>query len=104
MFAGRASPSGAAIGPLAAAAKGGKFSVEELYGFNKKPKVSKFSGSADDGHGKREMKGKEIKEREEPILAAQILEAASRFMERRRLEIYLKECDVIMEHNNMSYR
>lgn len=105
MFVGRASPSGAAISPLGATAKGGKFSVEELYGFNKKAKASKGnSGNAEKGHGKKETKSNEIKEREESILAAQILEAARRLMERRRLEIYLKECDVIMEHNNMPYR
>lgn len=105
MFVGRASPSGAAISPLAATAKGGKFSVEELYGFNKKAKASKGnSGNAEKGHGNKETKSNEITEREEAILAAQILEAARRLMERRRLEIYLKECDVIMEHNNMPYR
>lgn len=105
MFVGRASPSGAAISPLAATAKGGKFSVEELYGFNKKAKASKGnSGNAEKGHGNKETKSNVITEREEAILAAQILEAARRLMERRRLEIYLKECDVIMEHNNMPYR
>lgn len=105
MFVGRASPSGASISPLVATAKGGKFSVEELYGFNKKPKVTKGdSRKAENGHGKKEMKSKEIKERKESILAAQILEAARKLMERRRLEIYLRECDVMMEHNNMPYR
>lgn len=105
MFVGRASPSGAAISPLAATAKGGKFSVEELYGFNKKVKMSKGnSAKAERDHGQKETKSKEIKEREESILAAQILEAARRLMERRRLEIYLKECDVMMEHKNMPYR
>ena len=101
MFAGRASGAGAAVGPSAAAGgKGGKFSVEELYGFNKKPKVNKGnSGISDKADGKREMKDKE-----ESMLASQILEAARRLMERRRLEIYLKECDITMEQSNMPYR
>ncbi|XP_051248570.1 voltage-gated potassium channel subunit beta-2-like isoform X1 [Dicentrarchus labrax] len=99
MFAGRAS--GAAVGPAAAAGgKGGKFSVEELYGFNKKPKVNRGnSGKPEKGDGK-----KESKEKEESVLASQILEAARRLMDRRRLEIYLKECDVTMEQSNMPYR
>ncbi|XP_076581151.1 voltage-gated potassium channel subunit beta-2-like isoform X1 [Chaetodon auriga] len=101
MFAGRASAAGAAVGPSAAAGgKGGKFSVEELYGFNKKPKVNRGnSGKSEKGEGK-----KETKEKEESALASQILEAARRLMERRRLEIYLKECDVIMEQSSMPYR
>ncbi|KAI3375652.1 hypothetical protein L3Q82_003717 [Scortum barcoo] len=44
-----------------------------------------------------------MKEKEESMLASQILEAARRLMERRRLEIYLKECDVTMETSNMPY-
>ncbi|XP_036967104.1 voltage-gated potassium channel subunit beta-2-like isoform X1 [Acanthopagrus latus] len=101
MFAGRASGAGAAVGPSAAAGgKGGKFSVEELYGFNKKPKVNKgSSGKSDKGDGK-----KETKDKEESMLASQILEAARRLMERRRLEIYLKECDITMEQSNIPYR
>ncbi|XP_071315416.1 voltage-gated potassium channel subunit beta-2-like isoform X1 [Trachinotus anak] len=101
MFAGRASAAGAAVGPAAAAGgKGGKFSVEELYGFTMKPKVSRGnSGKADKGEGR-----KETKEKEESVLAAQILEAARRLMERRRLEIYLKECDITMEQTLMPHR
>lgn len=101
MFAGRASASGAA-GPSAGVggAKGGKFSVEELYGFTKKPKVTRGnSGKQDRSDGK-----KEAKEREESMLASHILEAARRLMERRRLEIYLKECGVTMEQSSMTYR
>ena len=99
MFAGRAS--GAAIGSAAAGGgKGGKFSVEELYGFTKKPKVNRGnSGKLDKGEGR-----KETKEKEESVLASQILEAARRLMERRRLEIYLRECDVTMEQSHMAYR
>ncbi|GLD72567.1 voltage-gated potassium channel subunit beta-2-like isoform X1, partial [Lates japonicus] len=100
MFAGRASAAGAAVGPSAAGGKGGKFSVEELYGFNKKPKVNRGnSGKPDKGEGRRETK-----EKEESALASQILEAARRLMEKRRLEIYLKECDVTMEQSLMPYR
>lgn len=74
--------------------------MEELYGFNKKPKVNKGnSGKSEKGEGK-----KETKDKEESVLASQILEAARRLMERRRLEIYLKECDVIMEQSSMPYR
>ncbi|XP_040886932.1 voltage-gated potassium channel subunit beta-2-like isoform X1 [Toxotes jaculatrix] len=101
MFAGRATAAGAAVGPAAAGGKGGKFSVEELYGFTKKPKVNRGgnSGKPDRGEGR-----KEVKEKEESVLASQILEAARRLMERRRLEIYLKECDITMEQSTMPYR
>ncbi|XP_061566239.1 voltage-gated potassium channel subunit beta-3-like isoform X1 [Cololabis saira] len=101
MFAGRASATGAA-GPSAAVGggKGGKFSVEELYGFTKKPKVNRGNSvKQDKSDGK-----KDAKEREESMLASQILDAARRLMERRRLEIYLKECDVTMEQSSMTYR
>lgn len=102
MFAGRASAAGAVVGPSPAVTGGkiGKFSVEELYGFNKKPKKSRGnSGKPDKGDAK-----KETKEKEESVLASQILEAARRLMERRRLEIYLKECDITMEQSLMPYR
>ncbi|XP_035987003.1 voltage-gated potassium channel subunit beta-2 [Fundulus heteroclitus] len=93
MFAGRASAAGAA-GPSA----GGKFSVEELYGFTKKPKVKRGTcGRQERSNGRKEAK-------EETQLASQILESARRLMERRRLEIYLKECDVTMEQSSMPYR
>nr|XP_061810655.1 voltage-gated potassium channel subunit beta-2-like [Nerophis lumbriciformis] len=88
MFAGRVP---------ATAAKGAKFSVEELYGFTKKPKVAR-------GHcGKADGK-KDTKEKDESVLASHILEAAKRVMERRRLEIYLRECDITMEDSGMVYR
>lgn len=78
--------------------KGGKFSVEELYGFTKKPKVNRANyGIKEKGDSRKETK-------EESLLASQILEAARRLMERRRLEIYLKECDVTMEQSSMPYR
>ncbi|CAJ1048370.1 hypothetical protein EYF80_059028 [Xyrichtys novacula] len=97
MFAGRA---GAAVGSAASGGKGGKFSVEELYGFNKKPKVNRGNpGKTERGDVK-----KDAKEKEESMLASQILEAARRLMERRRLEIYLRECDITMDQGNMPYR
>ncbi|XP_078137897.1 voltage-gated potassium channel subunit beta-3-like [Centroberyx gerrardi] len=100
MFAGRASGAGSGVGPSAGGGKGGKFSVEELYGFNKKPKVNRGNaGKSERGDGK-----KGTKEKEESLLASQILEAARRLMERRRLELYLKECDVTVPHTSMPYR
>ncbi|CAK6982596.1 voltage-gated potassium channel subunit beta-3-like isoform X1, partial [Scomber scombrus] len=87
MFAGRASVGGGAGPSAAAGGKGGKFSVEELYGFNKKLKVNR----RDSGKQERSEGRKETKEKEDPRLAAQILDAARRLMETRRLEIYLKE-------------
>ncbi|XP_077962051.1 voltage-gated potassium channel subunit beta-2-like isoform X2 [Gasterosteus aculeatus] len=99
MFAGRVPATGAG-GSASAGGKGGKFSVEELYGFNKKPKGSRGnSGKAEKSDGKKERK-----EKEESVLASQILEAARRLMERRRLEVYLKECDVTMKQTSMPYR
>ncbi|XP_019729539.1 voltage-gated potassium channel subunit beta-2 [Hippocampus comes] len=80
--------------------KGAKFSVEELYGFTKKPKFTKgHCGKADKADSK-----KDVKENEEAVLASHILEAAKRVMERRRLEIYMRECDVTMEDCGMAYR
>ncbi|XP_029932236.1 voltage-gated potassium channel subunit beta-2-like isoform X1 [Myripristis murdjan] len=100
MFAGRASGAAAGVGPSAAGGKGGKFTVEELYGFNKKPKVSRGNaGKSEKGDGK-----KGAKEKEESLLASHILEAARRLMERRRLELYLRECDVTVQHASMPYR
>ncbi|XP_051935287.1 voltage-gated potassium channel subunit beta-2-like [Hippocampus zosterae] len=80
--------------------KGAKFSVEELYGFTKKPKFTKGQcGKADKADSK-----KDVKENEEAVLKSHILEAAKRVMERRRLEIYMRECDVTMEDCGMAYR
>ncbi|XP_042153768.1 voltage-gated potassium channel subunit beta-2-like [Oncorhynchus tshawytscha] len=97
MSAGR--PSGAGCG--SSAGKGGKFSVEALYGFSKKPKTS---ATAKSGSGKRGGGGKE-----ESALAGQILQAARTLMERRRLELYLRECDLTVtectaEQTAMPYR
>ncbi|GAA6075416.1 voltage-gated potassium channel subunit beta-2 isoform X3, partial [Tachysurus ichikawai] len=73
-----------------ASGKGGKFSVEDLYGFGKKMKASSGTGgsvcckAAPRGHGVG-------KKKESEALASQILEAAQRLVERRRLELYLRE-------------
>ncbi|XP_061618982.1 voltage-gated potassium channel subunit beta-2-like isoform X2 [Phyllopteryx taeniolatus] len=91
MFAGRVP---------ATAGKGTKFSMEELYGFTKKPKVTRGHCAKADKAGGR----KDVKEKEESVLASHILEAAKRVMERRRLEIYMRECDVTMEDSGMAYR
>ncbi|XP_078793002.1 voltage-gated potassium channel subunit beta-2-like isoform X1 [Oryzias latipes] len=100
MFVGRASAAGAAGPSAGPAGKSGKFSVEELYGFTKKPKVNRGnSGKPEKRDGR-----KEAKEKEESVLASHILDAARRLMERRRLEIYLKECGVTMEQRSMTYR
>lgn len=88
------------MGSMAPGGKGGKLLMEELYGFNKKPKINKVSS----GRAERDDGKKETKDKEESALASQILEAARRLMERRRLEIYLKECGVNMEQSNMPYR
>ncbi|XP_028973509.2 voltage-gated potassium channel subunit beta-2 isoform X4 [Esox lucius] len=93
MFAGRAATAG--CGP--SAGKGGKFSVEELYGFSKKPKPFTTTKTGSDKKGG------------ESALAGQILQAARRLMEKRRLEMYLRECDLSVtdctaEQTAMPYR
>ncbi|TRY60425.1 hypothetical protein DNTS_007182 [Danionella cerebrum] len=88
--------------------KGGKFSVEDLYGISKKPKAS--SGTASSGAGAKQPlhKGKGPKG-ETDALASQILEAAQRLVERRRLELYLREFGISInecqsERHPMLYR
>ncbi|XP_064185092.1 voltage-gated potassium channel subunit beta-2-like isoform X2 [Anguilla rostrata] len=100
MFAGRAA--GASVG-----GKGGKYTVEELYGFSKKPKrpataAAKLGtrGRAGQGPGPKDESG---------ALASQILAAAHRLMESRRLEVYLRECgltlaDSVAHRTAMVYR
>uniref|UniRef100_A0A8C6T3H3 Voltage-gated potassium channel subunit beta-1 n=1 Tax=Neogobius melanostomus TaxID=47308 RepID=A0A8C6T3H3_9GOBI len=68
--------------------KGGKYSVEDLYGISKKPKASSSSGSI----VAKARSTKPQEHRHEEALASQILEAAHRLVERRRLELYLREC------------
>ncbi|XP_028839013.1 voltage-gated potassium channel subunit beta-2 isoform X2 [Denticeps clupeoides] len=88
-------------------AKGGKFSVEDLYGISKKPKPAS-SGAT--GHQKSAPQGRRQAPRgESDILTSHILEAAHRLVERRRLELYLRECgisfsDIQSECKPMLYR
>ncbi|KAA0716287.1 hypothetical protein E1301_Tti001722 [Triplophysa tibetana] len=88
--------------------KGGKFSVEDLYGINKKPKPSSGAGGMAGSRGLAQGRGKGQKG-ETDALASQILEAAHRLVERRRLELYLRECclsinDCQSERHAMLYR
>ncbi|KAK2911348.1 hypothetical protein Q8A67_003481 [Cirrhinus molitorella] len=90
------------------AAKGGKFSVEDLYGISKKPKASSGPASSAGTKGAVQGRGKGQKG-ETDALASQILEAAQRLVERRRLELYLRECglsinDCQSERQAMLYR
>uniref|UniRef100_A0A667X879 Voltage-gated potassium channel subunit beta-1 n=1 Tax=Myripristis murdjan TaxID=586833 RepID=A0A667X879_9TELE len=89
--------------------KGGKFSVEDLYGISKKPKASSSSGTAVAKPGPRSSKSQQGQRSESEALASQILEAAHRLVERRRLELYLRECglslaDCEAERTAMIYR
>uniref|UniRef100_A0A672GGV7 Voltage-gated potassium channel subunit beta-1 n=1 Tax=Salarias fasciatus TaxID=181472 RepID=A0A672GGV7_SALFA len=88
--------------------KGGKYSVEDLYGISKKPKASSSSGSIVAKAGARSSKTSEQRTESE-ALASQILEAAHRLVERRRLELYLRECGLSLaeceaERSAMAYR
>ncbi|KAI7812394.1 putative voltage-gated potassium channel subunit beta-2-like [Triplophysa rosa] len=88
--------------------KGGKFLVEDLYGINKKPKPSSGAGGMAGSRGLAQGRGKGQKG-ETDALASQILEAAHRLVERRRLERYLRECglsinDCQSERQAMLYR
>ncbi|KAK6316818.1 hypothetical protein J4Q44_G00122180 [Coregonus suidteri] len=84
--------------------KGGKFSVEDLYGISKKPKSSSSAGGTTAKRGSRRAQ-----QRSESELATQILEAANRLVEKRRLELYLRECAISLtdceaERTAMIYR
>ncbi|XP_054610885.1 voltage-gated potassium channel subunit beta-2 isoform X2 [Dunckerocampus dactyliophorus] len=90
--------------------KGGKYSVEDLYGISKKPKASSSSGSiVTKAGGARSSKISPDQKTESVDLASQILEAAHRLVERRRLELYLRECGLSLaeceaERSAMTYR
>ncbi|KAJ3580562.1 hypothetical protein NHX12_034375 [Muraenolepis orangiensis] len=102
--------------------KGGKFSVEDLYGFSKKPKkvvsssssssteaATSSSGATPANAGARSQARGHGQRRESEALASQILEAANKLVERRRLELYLRECclslaDSEAERTTMTYR
>lgn len=88
--------------------KGGKYSMEDLYGISKKPKASSSSGSIAAKAGPKTSKCPEQKNESE-ALASQILEAAHRLVERRRLELYLREYGLSLaeceaERSAMTYR
>uniref|UniRef100_A0A674MU79 Voltage-gated potassium channel subunit beta-1 n=1 Tax=Takifugu rubripes TaxID=31033 RepID=A0A674MU79_TAKRU len=88
--------------------KGGKYSVEDLYGISKKPKASSSSGSIAAKAGPKSSKSAEQRTESE-ALASQILEAAHRLVERRRLELYLREYGLSLaeceaERSAMTYR
>ncbi|XP_022517961.2 voltage-gated potassium channel subunit beta-2 isoform X1 [Astyanax mexicanus] len=105
MFAGRA---GTPLSGLGAGPKGSKFTVNDLYGFNSRK--TKGSGAVE-VIGKftsrpREAQGQQVCRDD---LSSQILDAARRLMERRRLELYLRECDLSVKDStahltNMPYR
>ncbi|XP_062341185.1 voltage-gated potassium channel subunit beta-2 isoform X3 [Osmerus eperlanus] len=85
--------------------KGGKFSVEDLYGISKKPKAAGGTAPKAGARGSRSQ----AQRNESQDLASQILEAAHQLMERRRLELYLRECglsltDCEAERTAMVYR
>uniref|UniRef100_A0AAY4ANG7 Voltage-gated potassium channel subunit beta-1 n=1 Tax=Denticeps clupeoides TaxID=299321 RepID=A0AAY4ANG7_9TELE len=89
----------------------GRFSVGELYGFSKKskpmvsmPEVCERSSARARGNEAAKGRGSDA-----GILAGQILEAARRLMERRRLELFLREVnlsitDTVADQTNMPYR
>lgn len=92
MFAGRA---GSAASPMGATAGKKRFSVGDLYALSRKSR-----GGHSGGGGRGSEAG---------ILAGQILDAAKRLMERRRLELYLREVnlsisDTTADRTNMAYR
>ncbi|KAL4659952.1 voltage-gated potassium channel subunit beta-2-like isoform X1 [Arapaima gigas] len=106
MFASRAAGGGAG-------GKGGKFTVEDLYGISKKPKSAATGGSGVGG-GRAGTRGPGVSKgtghrNDSEVLASQILEAAQRLVERRRLELFLRECqlspsDSVADRTAMPYR
>ncbi|XP_034149242.1 voltage-gated potassium channel subunit beta-2 isoform X3 [Esox lucius] len=95
MFAGTRAASGG---------KGGKFSVEDIYGISKKPKSTSTAGGTTSKSGSRK-----VHQRSESELASQFLEVAQKLVEKRRLELYLRECAISLtdceaERATMIYR
>ncbi|TNN30025.1 hypothetical protein EYF80_059825 [Liparis tanakae] len=70
--------------------KGGKYSVEDLYGISKKPKAAAAAAAKPGGRSGGAKTPDESAE--SGVLTSQILEAAHRLVERRRLQLYLREC------------
>uniref|UniRef100_A0A6Q2YQL4 NADP-dependent oxidoreductase domain-containing protein n=1 Tax=Esox lucius TaxID=8010 RepID=A0A6Q2YQL4_ESOLU len=73
----------------ASGGKGGKFSVEDIYGISKKPKSTSTAGGTTSKSGSRK-----VHQRSESELASQFLEVAQKLVEKRRLELYLRECAI----------
>lgn len=95
MFAGRA---GSAATPVGASAGKKRFSVGDLCALSRKSRSGSSGGDGSGGRGS-----------EAGVLAGQILDAARRLMERRRLELYLREVnlsikDTTADQTNMAYR
>jgi len=93
----------AMFGSRGGGGKGGKFSVDDFYGITKKPKA------ASSASGAKAVARSQGPRSEPEALASQILEAAHKFVERRRLELYLRECclslaDCEAERTAMTYR
>lgn len=76
--------------------KGGKYSVEDLYGISKKPKASSSSGSIAAKAGSKTSKSPEQRTESE-ALASQILE-----LYLREYGLSLAECEA--ERSAMTYR
>ncbi|XP_066578364.1 voltage-gated potassium channel subunit beta-2 isoform X1 [Amia ocellicauda] len=111
MFAG-ASRSSAIVGGSCSGGKGGKFTVEELYGISssKRPRAGVLGSGGVPGAQRQvgDSAGGVAKD-ENGVLASQILQAARRLMERRRLELFLCESglslsDCIAQRTAMGYR
>ncbi|XP_037397002.1 voltage-gated potassium channel subunit beta-1-like isoform X2 [Pygocentrus nattereri] len=116
MFVGRA---GTAMTPgLGAGPKGAKLTVNDLYGFNsRKPKplgvaevFGRYTSRPRDAQGQGQAPSQAQGQQGcRDDLSSQILEAARRLMEKRRLELYLRECDLSVKDStahltNMPYR
>ncbi|CAL8237293.1 unnamed protein product, partial [Arctogadus glacialis] len=93
--------------------KAGKFSVEDFYGMGKKPKAASSSSSSSGPVVAKAVARSQVRSQgprtESETLASQILEAAHKLLERRRLELYLRECclslaDCEAERTAMIYR
>lgn len=76
--------------------KGSKMTVEDLYGISKKPKAASSNANAQKGGAR--ARGQDQRDESE-ALASQILEAAHRLVERRRLELYLRECGLSLSNS-----
>ncbi|CAM2110679.1 unnamed protein product [Caretta caretta] len=88
-----ASSSRGAPGPAGRGAAGAKLSVDELYGL---PTAKKGKGGRGEG-GRRRSQGGSAAGRDPALTPGQLLEAARRLLEGRRLESYLLEAGLPAE-------